>query len=139
MDAYVAEICKLENKFLGLEIRHIVRDNNVTADVLSKLGSERAKVPAGVFVQELHQPSIKTPDLITTDATREVMMIEVDWREPLVDFIKNENLPRGWILEVQTRGWILEVQTLLDYYEEPKDTLWSEINSTSVEPCQESS
>ena len=130
MDAYVAEIYKLENKFSGLEIRHIVRDNNIAADVLSKLGSERAKVPAGVFVQELHQPSIKTPDLITTDATREVMMIEVDWREPLVDFIKNENLPRGWILEVQT---------LLDYYQEPKDTLWSEINSTSMEPCQESS
>jgi hypothetical protein len=29
------------------------------ADVLSKLGSKRALVPAGVFVQDLHKSSIK--------------------------------------------------------------------------------
>jgi hypothetical protein len=40
MDVYVMEICKLERKFLGLEIHHVVRDNNVGADVLSKLGSD---------------------------------------------------------------------------------------------------
>ena len=40
MDAYVAEIRKLENKFSGLQIHHVVRDNNVAADVLSKLGSD---------------------------------------------------------------------------------------------------
>jgi ribonuclease HI len=39
MDAYVAEIRKLENKFSGLEIYHVIRDNNVGADMLSKLGS----------------------------------------------------------------------------------------------------
>jgi hypothetical protein len=50
MDAYVMEVRKLENKFSGLEIHHAVRDNNVGADVLSKLGSTRAQVPAGVFV-----------------------------------------------------------------------------------------
>jgi ribonuclease HI len=57
MDAYVMEIHKLENKFLGLEIPHMIRDNNVGADVLSKLGSDRANVPPGVFVHELHHPS----------------------------------------------------------------------------------
>ena len=39
MDAYVEEIRKLENKFSGLEIHHVDHDNNVGADVLSKLGS----------------------------------------------------------------------------------------------------
>ena len=39
MDAYVAKIRKLENKFSGLEIHHVNCDNNVGADVLSKLGS----------------------------------------------------------------------------------------------------
>jgi ribonuclease HI len=29
MDMYVMEICKLENKFLGLEIHLVVRDSNV--------------------------------------------------------------------------------------------------------------
>jgi len=58
MDAYLEEIRKLENKFSGLEIHHVDRDNNVGADVLSKLGSTRAAVPLGVFVQELHHPSV---------------------------------------------------------------------------------
>ena len=39
MDAYVEEIRKLKNKFSGLEIHHVDHDNNVGADVLSKLGS----------------------------------------------------------------------------------------------------
>jgi hypothetical protein len=29
MDAYVVEIRKLKNKFSGLEILHMIRDNNV--------------------------------------------------------------------------------------------------------------
>jgi ribonuclease HI len=60
-DDYVAEIRKLENKFSGLEIHHVICDNNVAADVLSKLGSNRAEVPPGIFVHELHHPSINTP------------------------------------------------------------------------------
>jgi hypothetical protein len=34
MDAYCLEVRKLENKFYGLEFYHIVRHNNVAADVL---------------------------------------------------------------------------------------------------------
>ena len=34
MDSYIAEIRKLENKFSGLEIHHVVRDNNVAADMM---------------------------------------------------------------------------------------------------------
>jgi ribonuclease HI len=62
MDVYVTEILKLENKFSGLEIHHVIRDNNVGADVLSKLGSDQANVPPGVFVHELHHPFSKAPD-----------------------------------------------------------------------------
>jgi ribonuclease HI len=50
MDAYVQEVRKLENKFSGLEVHHVVREHNVGADILSKLGSTRAQVLAGVFV-----------------------------------------------------------------------------------------
>jgi ribonuclease HI len=84
MDAYCLEVHKLENKFYGLEFHHVVHDNNVAADVLSKLGSTHAHVPAGVFVHELHKPSIPEPVPTTTDpapsqAGQEVMMINVDW------------------------------------------------------------
>jgi hypothetical protein len=83
MDAYVQEVHKLENKFSGLEVHHVVREHNVGADILSKLGSTRAEVPAGVFVQELKQPSMTSSPQVTTDAgpqqpDREVMMLGED-------------------------------------------------------------
>jgi ribonuclease HI len=83
MDTDCLEVRKLENKFYGLEFHHIVRDNNVAADVVSKLGSTRAQVPAGVFVHELHAPSIPEPAPPTTalahpPAGQEVMMIDAD-------------------------------------------------------------
>jgi hypothetical protein len=85
MDAYVAEIRKLENKFSGLEIHHVDRNNNVGADVLSKLGSTRAAVPPGVFVHKLHHPSVKEQSQQATDmeasaTVREVLVIDEDWR-----------------------------------------------------------
>jgi ribonuclease HI len=67
MDAYCLEVRKLENKFYGLEFHHVVRKNNVAADVLSKHGSTRAQVPAGVFIHELHAPSIPQSAPTTTD------------------------------------------------------------------------
>jgi ribonuclease HI len=98
MDAYCLEVCKLENKFYGLEFHHVIRDNNVAADVLSKLGSTRAQVPAGVFVHKLHAPSIPEPAPPTTDpahppAGQEVMMIDVDWRQPFIDYLSEHKVP----------------------------------------------
>jgi hypothetical protein len=98
MDAYFLEVCKLENKFYGLEFHHVVRDNNVAADVLSKLGSTRAQVPTGVFVHELHAPSIPEPAPPTTapahpPAGQEVMMIDVDWRQPFINYLSEQKIP----------------------------------------------
>jgi ribonuclease HI len=98
MDAYYLEVRKLENKFYGLEFHHVVRDNNVAADILSKLGSTRAQVPAGVFIHELQAPSIPEPALTTTDpapfpAGHEVMMIDVDWRQPFIGHIREQKVP----------------------------------------------
>jgi hypothetical protein len=98
MDAYVQEVCKLENKFSGLEVHHVLREHNVGADILSKLVSTHAQVPAGVFIQE--QPSIKSSPQVTTDnglhqPDREVMMLGKDWREAYIDFIRDQKLPAG--------------------------------------------
>jgi ribonuclease HI len=118
MDAYYLEVRKLENKFYGLEFHHVVHDNNVAADVPSKLGSTRAQVPAGVFVHELHAPSIPEPAPTTADATlsqagQEVMMIDVDWRQSFIDYICAEgshqqelgraNHPPGQVLRTSQR------------------------------------
>ena len=68
MDAYVVEIRKLENKFSGLEIHHVIHDNNMAADVLSELGSDRVEVPPRIFVHEIHHPSVITSTQINTDS-----------------------------------------------------------------------
>jgi hypothetical protein len=98
--AYITEIRKLENKFSGLEIHHVIHDNNVGMDVLSKLGSDQANVPPGVFVHELHHPSIKAPDSSSIaqgpkEPDQEVLMIEVDWRVAFIDYIQEHKLPPG--------------------------------------------
>jgi hypothetical protein len=98
MDAYCLVVRKLENKFYSLKFHHVVRNNNVVADVLSKLGSTRAQVLVGVFVLELHAPSIPEPAPMTTDpahppAGQEVMMIDVDWRQPFIDYIHEQKVP----------------------------------------------
>jgi hypothetical protein len=59
MDVYCKEMRKLEGKFYDIEYTHMVWDKNKAADELSKLGSSRAKVPHGVFVQDLINLSIK--------------------------------------------------------------------------------
>jgi ribonuclease HI len=116
MDAYCLEVRKLENKFYGLEFHHVVHDNNVAADILSKLGSTRAQVPAGVFVHELHAPSIPEPAPTTIDpahppTSQEVMMIDVDWRQPSIDYIREQNVPTDKNLAEQlihrTKSYVL--------------------------------
>ncbi|XP_004966999.1 uncharacterized protein LOC101782696 [Setaria italica] len=99
MDAYYAEIHKLEAHFDGLEFHRVPRDHNVTVDVMSKLGSKCAQVPASIFVQDLWKPSIKIldPDQVN-DASAQapadpkptnVMMIEAeeDWHAPFIALI----------------------------------------------------
>jgi hypothetical protein len=104
MDAYCAEIRKLESHFEGIEFQYVPRNNNVVADILSKLGSRRSLVPAGMFVHDLRKPSIKlldqdNPELPQHDQTstppHAVLMSEKedDWRKPFIDFILDQLVP----------------------------------------------
>jgi ribonuclease HI len=104
MDAYCAEIQKLEGHFEEIEFQHVPRNNHIAADVLSKLGSHRALVPAGLFVQDLRKPSIKlldpdNPEPPSNDQDpappRDVLMTEKeeDWHKPFIDFILDHLVP----------------------------------------------
>jgi hypothetical protein len=48
---------------------HVVQDGNQGADALSKIGSSWAQNPQGVFVQDIHTPSVRT-DLVNKPPTR---------------------------------------------------------------------
>jgi ribonuclease HI len=62
MEAYCDKVRSLENKFYGLELNHIARWYNETADELAKIASGRTTVPPDVFSRDLHQPSVKIDD-----------------------------------------------------------------------------
>ena len=96
MGAYYVEIQKLEKHFQGLEILHILRDSNIVADILAMLGSDRAKVPPGVFIEELSAPSIKQPGEITPEISAkgtQILVITTSWTQVFIDYIKENKLP----------------------------------------------
>jgi ribonuclease HI len=60
MEAYCNEVRRLEDKFYELELNHVARWYNETADELAKIASGRTMVPPDVFSRDIHQPSVKT-------------------------------------------------------------------------------
>ena len=79
-----------------MEILHVLRDSNIAADVLAKLGSDRAKVPPGVFIEELLAPSIKQPSEITPEISAkgtQILVITTSWTLVFIDYIKENKLP----------------------------------------------
>jgi ribonuclease HI len=62
MDAYCDEVWRLEDKFYGLELNHVARRYNETADELAKIASGRTTVPPNVFSRDIYQPSVKIDD-----------------------------------------------------------------------------
>jgi len=95
MDLYCKEIRKWESNFYGIEYTHVVRDRNQVADALSKIGSSRAQIPQGVFVQDIHTPSVGT-DLVGK-SPNEAMLIDDttpttsshDWRTPFIKYLSD--------------------------------------------------
>jgi ribonuclease HI len=62
MEAYCDKVQRLEDKFYGLEVNHVARWYNETADELAKIASGRTTVSPDVFSRDLHQTSVKTND-----------------------------------------------------------------------------
>ena len=98
MDTYCAEIRKLEGKFYGIEYHHMVRDQNQLTDHLSKLGSSRAAISLGVFVQDILAPSIKEEKEVQEIPPVEQLVLTVpsptaDWREQFIKYLSNAKVP----------------------------------------------
>ena len=104
MEAYCQEVRKLESKFDGLEITHVLRRDNEAADELAKMGSARAPVPEGIFLSKLHAPSVRTEPAPAIDdhprvasdeqpAGGEVLTVTPDWTLPFLDYLLRDILP----------------------------------------------
>ena len=95
MDLYYKEIRRWESNFYCMEYIHVVRDKNQAADALSKIGSSRAQILQGVFVQDIHTPSVKT-DLVDKPPNETLLVGNDtpttsgnDWRAPFVKYLSD--------------------------------------------------
>jgi ribonuclease HI len=113
MEAYCDEVWRLEDKFYGLELNHVARRYNETANELAKIASRRTTVPPKVFSRDIYQPSVKlndAPELEGTSAQLEVpsaaegeaLHVEVErngvipilnWQTPYLEYLRRGELP----------------------------------------------
>lgn len=94
MTAYRHEVRKLEDKFDGLELTHVLRHNNEAADRLANFGSKREAAPSDVFVEHLYEPTVPRKEITEAMDTQGVGMLEADWREPFIKFLSKQELPQ---------------------------------------------
>jgi ribonuclease HI len=113
MEAYCDEVRRLEDKFHGLELNHVARRYNETADELAKIASGRTTVPPNVFSKDIYQPSVKLNDVPEPDETSgqpevpsaaegEALCIEGEpngvtpnpnWQTPYLEYLLRGELP----------------------------------------------
>jgi hypothetical protein len=113
MEAYCDEVRRLEDKFYGLELNHVSRRYNETADELAKIASGRTMVPPDVFSKDIYQPSVKLDDApepeepsaqpeVPSTAEGEALRVEVErngvapnqnWQTPYLEYLLRGELP----------------------------------------------
>nr|ABA97604.1 retrotransposon protein, putative, Ty3-gypsy subclass [Oryza sativa Japonica Group] len=94
MIAYRQEVRKLEHKFDGIDLTHVLRHNDEAADRLANFGSKREAAPSDVFVEHLYEPTVPRRETVEAADTQDIAMVEADWREPLIRFLTNQELPQ---------------------------------------------
>jgi hypothetical protein len=113
MEAYCDEVWHLEDKFYGLELNHVARRYNETADELAKIASGRTTVPPDVFSKDIYQPSVKIDDVpepeeasaqpeVPSVAEGEALYVEAErngvtpvpnWQTPYLEYLLRGELP----------------------------------------------
>jgi ribonuclease HI len=147
MEAYCDEVWRLEDKFYGLELNHVTRRYNETADELAKIASGRTTVPPDVFSRDLHQPSIKTDDIPEPEeasaqpeapsaAEGEALRVEEErngvtpnrnWQTPYLQYLHRGELPldraEARRLARHTRSFVLLGEEKELYHRSPSGIL----------------
>jgi hypothetical protein len=113
METYYNEVRRLEDKFYRLELNHVARRYNETADELAKIASGRTTVPTNVFSKDIYQPSVQVDDApeleeasgqpeVPSAAEGEALRIEGErngvppvpnWQAPYLEYLLQGELP----------------------------------------------
>ena len=111
MAAYRREVDIIASHFKCYQVEHIDRRKNEAADALSRLGSQRKPVPPNVFLDVLHNPSVKMPTeedraVPETEAQLVVVLHAIpDWTVPYLAYMTRCELPEDEVLARQIIWW----------------------------------
>ena len=98
MAAYRREVDIVASHFKGYQVDHIDRRKNEATDALSRLGSQRKPVPPNVFLDVLHNPSVKIPieeELAIPDLEAQLVAalhVILDWTVPYLAYMNRGEL-----------------------------------------------
>nr|AAR87147.1 putative polyprotein [Oryza sativa Japonica Group]AAT81735.1 RNase H domain containing protein [Oryza sativa Japonica Group]ABF96761.1 retrotransposon protein, putative, Ty3-gypsy subclass [Oryza sativa Japonica Group] len=113
MTAYRHEVRKLEDKFDGLELTHVLRHNNEAADRLANFGSKREAAPSDVFVEHLYEPTVPRKEIVEATDTQEAYRQGFFWPTAVSDADKIMRTCEGCqFLARQTHLPAQELQTI---------------------------
>ena len=99
MGAYRREVDVIAGQFKGYQVEHVDERKNEVADALSRLGSQHKPVPPNVFLDVLHNPSVKLPteeDLAIPDPEAQLVAslhVIPDWTVPYLAYMTQGELP----------------------------------------------
>ena len=98
MAAYRQEVDAIAGHFKGCQVEHVDRRKNEAVDDLSWLGSQRKPVLPNVFLDVLHNPSVKLPtkeDLAIADPEAQLMAalhVIPGWTVPYLAYMNRGEL-----------------------------------------------
>lgn len=107
MATYRRKVDIVAGHFKGYQVDHVDRRKNEAADALSHLGSQRKPVPPNVFLDVLHNPSVKLPgeeDLAIPDPEAHLVAtlhVIPDWTVPYLAYMNRGELPKDETLARQ--------------------------------------
>jgi len=108
MKAHYEEVRKLEERFDGIKLHHILRCENAEVDALTKLASTQGWPPPSVFLDSLDAPSIQLKgEARPSHCPPATMSAPVGQGEPLkatIDIMARQLAQEGEVLMVTTRS-----------------------------------
>jgi ribonuclease HI len=131
MEAYYDEVRRLEDKLYGLELNHVARRYNETADELAKIASGQTTAPPNVFSRDIYQSSVKLDDApkpegtsaqpeVPSAAKGEALRVEreqngvtpnLNWQTPYLEYLLRGELPldkaEAWRLARRAKSFVL--------------------------------
>jgi ribonuclease HI len=143
MEVYCDEVRRLEDKFHELELNHVARRYNETADELAKIASGQTTVPPNVFSRDIYQPSVKLDDAPEPDETSaqpevpsaaegEALRIEgerngvtpnLNWQTPYLQYLLRGELPLDKAEARRAKSFVLLCDEKELYHRSPSGIL----------------